>query len=94
VALRVLAAAPYRFLPHIARVVTNSTHGVVIELRSGPQVYFGPAGQLADKWTAVLAVLSARGSAAAAGAAYIDVSDPARPAVGTHLQTGSGSTQG
>jgi cell division protein FtsQ len=88
-ALRVLAAAPYGFLPHVARAFSSSEHGVVLQLRNGPQLYFGPVAQLADKWTAALAVLSARGSAAATGAAYIDVSDPERPAVGAHVPSTS-----
>jgi len=91
----VLVAAPYGFLSHIASAGTNPVNGVVIRLRNGPQLYFGPVARLADKWTAVLAVLSARGADAAAGAAYIDVSDPERPAVGGHVSRAtSSSTQG
>jgi hypothetical protein len=54
-------------------------HGVVVQLRNGPQLYFGPTDELAHKWAAVVAVLQNRDSA---GAGYIDVSDPGRPAAG------------
>jgi cell division protein FtsQ len=69
-AVALLAAAPYELLPHISEVVDASGHGLTAELRNGPNVYFGSGQQLVAKWTA------------AAGAAYIDVSDPARPAAG------------
>jgi cell division protein FtsQ len=91
-ALTVLAAAPYGFLSHVASAVASSAHGVVVQLRNGPQIYFGQGGQLVAKWTAALAVLAGAGSA---GAQYIDVSDPERPAVGARVpasQQGSSST--
>jgi cell division protein FtsQ len=78
-ALQVLAAAPYQFLPHIQNATSTAAHGVVLQLRDGPQVYFGPASQLADKWKAALGVLAHSGSA---GADYIDVSNPTRSAAG------------
>ena len=53
--------------------------GWSFKLRDGPRLYFGPQVTLVAKWNAALAVLAARGSAAAAGAQYIDVSDPAEP---------------
>ena len=52
---------------------------MIVQLRNGPQLYFGPTAQLARKWTAAVAVLQNKGSA---GAAYIDVTDPQRPAAG------------
>ena len=57
-----------------------STHGVIVQLRDGPQLYFGQMTQLRRKWDAALAVLQDRSSA---GASYIDLSDPQRPAPGT-----------
>ena len=92
-ALKVLVAAPYGFLPHLARAVSTSAHGVVVKLRGGPDLFFGPPVQLADKWSAALSVLAARGAAAAAGGGYIDLSDPERPAVGVRAPaTPSGSS--
>ncbi len=90
-ALKVLVAAPYAFLPHIASAFSTSAHGVVVKLRGGPRLFFGSLVQLADKWSSALSVLAARGSAAASGGGYIDLSDPERPAVGVDATTaGSG----
>jgi len=90
-AIRVLAAAPYSLLSHIASATTSSTHGVVLQLRSGPQLYFGPASDLRAKWTATTAVLQDKGSA---GAGYIDVTDPQRPAAGVELKTSQAAALG
>ena len=79
-ALRVLGAAPYRMLPKISQVSTVSGHGLVVQLRNGPAIYFGDARDAGAKWTAATAVLADPGSV---GASYIDVTDPARPAAGS-----------
>jgi cell division protein FtsQ len=78
-AISVLAAAPYALLSHVASATSSSVHGVIVQLRNGPQIYFGPTSQLAHKWTAAVAVLQNKGSVSAS---YIDVSDPLRPAAG------------
>ena len=78
-AVAVLAAAPHQMLAHVSQVTTSSTHGEVAQLRDGPAIYFGNASLLRTKWVSALAVLADPGSA---GAGYIDVSDPARPAAG------------
>jgi cell division protein FtsQ len=80
-ALRVLQAAPYQWLAHIQTASSSAAHGVTLQLRQGPQVYFGPANQLGAKWNALDAVLDNSGSQ---GAQYIDVSDPQRPAAGVN----------
>jgi len=90
-ALAVLAAAPYGFLGHVAGAVASPTHGVVVQLRNGPQLYFGQLDELADKWHSALAVLAAAGSSGANGAQYIDVSDPERPAVGARVPASQAS---
>lgn len=77
--LRVLGAAPYALLGHIGQAHDGSAHGVVVEFRDGLDVYFGAPSQLAEKWAATLAVLS---NSSSAGAQYIDVTDPQRPAAG------------
>lgn len=77
--LRVLAAAPARMLGRITGVSANYWHGVVVSVREGPQLYFGGGDRLAAKWQAVMAVLAA---ASTAGASYVDVTDPQRPAAG------------
>ncbi|MDE3129546.1 MAG: cell division protein FtsQ/DivIB [Acidobacteriota bacterium] len=79
-AIAVLAAAPYALLAHIGSATSSSAHGVIVQLRNGPQLYFGATAQLAQKWTAAVAVLQNSDSA---GAAYIDLTDPQRPAPGT-----------
>jgi cell division protein FtsQ len=78
-AVALLAAAPYQLLAHVGQVTTVASHGLVVSLRSGPAIYFGDQSLLPAKWTAAVAVLADAGST---GAAYIDVSDPGRPAAG------------
>lgn len=78
-ALAVLAAAPYAMLAHVASATSSNAHGVILQLRHGPQLYFGAPTQLASKWNSAVSVLQDRSSA---GAAYIDVTDPQRPAAG------------
>ncbi|HTU99165.1 MAG TPA: cell division protein FtsQ/DivIB, partial [Luteitalea sp.] len=81
-AITVLAAAPYALLAHMASATSSSAHGVIVQLRNGPQLYFGSASQLRQKWTAAVAVLQNRNSV---GASYIDVTDPQRPAAGSRV---------
>jgi cell division protein FtsQ len=82
-----LAAAPARFISRLSQVASDATHGYTAQLRSGPIIYFGDGSRLAAKWTAAAAVLADQGST---GAAYIDVTDPDRPAAGV----GQGQTGG
>jgi cell division protein FtsQ len=77
--LAVIAAAPHPLRARIAAVAQNAAHGIVVRLRGGPNLYFGAARQLQAKWISVSAVLANHGSV---GAAYIDVTDPQRPAAG------------
>jgi hypothetical protein len=91
-AVALLAAAPAQLLPRISQVTTVAAHGLVAHLRNGPSLYFGDDSHLAAKWAAVGAVLSDAGSA---GAVYIDVTDPGRPAAGAGSSTsdaGAGSS--
>jgi cell division protein FtsQ len=86
--VRLLAAAPYQLLAKISAVSDNSTSGLVAQLRNGPSIYFGDSGQLAAKWTAAVAVL---GDAGSAGASYIDVTIPSRPAAGAASDAPTGA---
>jgi cell division protein FtsQ len=79
--LGVLAAAPYQLLDHVQTATESSAHGVVVQLRDGPSLYFGEPGLEDMKWTAASDVLADPGSS---GAGYIDISDPRRPAAGGH----------
>lgn len=78
-AVALLAAAPYQLLARITQVSTVTGHGLVAQVRGGPAIYFGDATEPRAKWASATAVLADPGSA---GAAYIDVSDPVRPAAG------------
>jgi cell division protein FtsQ len=83
-ALALLSVAPRRLLPRVAQVNSQTPHGLVVALRSGPSVYFGDGSDLSAKWVAATEVLADPSSA---GATYIDVTDPARPAAGVSEQT-------
>jgi cell division protein FtsQ len=83
-AVALLAAAPYELLAHLAQVTSTASHGLTVQVRNGPALYFGAATELAAKWAAAAAVLADQHSA---GASYIDVSDPTRPAAGAPPQT-------
>jgi cell division protein FtsQ len=86
--VEMLAAAPYRLLGRVQLASSDSTHGLVAQLRNGPRLYFGGANELVAKWEAVTEVLAAPSSA---GAGYVDVTDPTRPAAGTGSD-GAGTT--
>jgi cell division protein FtsQ len=77
--LAVLAAAPPRLRARVGSVLDGPAHGIEVKLRAGPTLYFGSSNSAHAKWIAALAVLGNSGSA---GAAYIDVTDPSRPAAG------------
>jgi cell division protein FtsQ len=78
-AAAVLGGAPHELLAEIRNATRTAAQGVVVDLRNGPSVYFGAPTEIAAKWQAAIAVL---GSTVAAGAVYLDVSDPHRPAAG------------
>jgi cell division protein FtsQ len=78
-ATKILVAAPQQLRAEIEQVTRTSAHGVVAQLRGGPSIYFGSSDQAAAKWRAVIAVLADPSSA---GAVYLDVTDPVRPAAG------------
>jgi cell division protein FtsQ len=82
-ALALLATAPTRLESRVAQVTTTSAHGLVVELRSGPSLYFGDGSDLDAKWASATTVLADPSSE---GASYVDVSDPARPAAGVSEQ--------
>jgi len=82
-ALALLASTPSRLLPRISQVTSNYYHGLVVQLRSGPAIYFGDASEEDAKWAAATQVLA---DSSSAGASYIDVTDPADPAAGVSAQ--------
>ncbi|MGO9793098.1 MAG: cell division protein FtsQ/DivIB [Solirubrobacteraceae bacterium] len=78
-AAAVVGAAPHALLGEIVNATRTAAHGVVVDLRDGPSVYFGGPTEIGAKWQAAIAVL---GSPSSAGAVYLDVSDPLRPVAG------------
>jgi cell division protein FtsQ len=78
-ALAALGAAPRGLRARVEEVGSTPEHGLELELANGPQVWFGDGERLAAKWAATAAVLA---DEEAAGATYIDVTAPGRPAVG------------
>jgi cell division protein FtsQ len=75
----VAGAAPSRILSRIDSVTIERGRGVVAQLKHGPVVIFGRPLDLEQKWAAAAAVLAQHSSA---GATYIDVRTPDRPAAG------------
>jgi cell division protein FtsQ len=86
-----ITAAPDQLAAQVSQVTAIAPHGLVAELRDGPSIYFGQDSQLAAKWTAAAVVLADSGSA---GAAYIDVTDPQRPAAGPGSDSNSTEAAG
>ena len=78
-ALAALGAAPAALRTRVAHVGASDAHGLELQLANGPAVWFGDGAQPAAKWAALAAVLA---DPQAAGASYIDVRAPTRPAVG------------
>ncbi len=89
-ALKLLAAAPSGWLARISQVTTNGPQGITAQIRGGPVIYFGDSSRARAKWLALAAVLADPGSA---GAAYIDVTDPERPAAGSGTDTNAAGSQ-
>lgn len=75
----VLGAAPRPLLERVERIGVTRTRGIVIALRDGPELVFGDDSRARAKWTAAAAVLA---DSSSAGAAYVDVRLPERPAAG------------
>jgi cell division protein FtsQ len=78
-AIAALAAAPAALRARVTRASTTRDGGLTLELRDGPDLRFGGADRLDAKWAAAAAVLS---SGQAAGATYLDLRYPERPAAG------------
>lgn len=89
--VRLLAAAPYQLLDKVSQASETGSEGLVAQLRNGPKVVFGTDADLGAKWAAAAAVLADSGSA---GADYIDVTVPSRPAAGAGSDSGSSSAAG
>jgi|GEM_PF-504436 len=77
-AVTVLGAAPSALAKHVTRVY-NGPEGLTVTMGNGLLVYFGNATRPHAKWMSLARVLA---SPNAAGALYIDVRLPERPAAG------------
>jgi cell division protein FtsQ len=78
-AVAALAAAPIALRDRVLHASTTPAGGLTLALRDGPELRFGAADRLAAKWAAAAAVLADTGSA---GASYLDLRYPERPAAG------------
>jgi|HubBroStandDraft_6_1064221.scaffolds.fasta_scaffold49779_3 cell division protein FtsQ len=85
--LSVLGAAPSMLLGWVERVY-ESREGLTVAMRGGLLLYFGDATRPHAKWLSAARVLADPSSA---GATYVDVRAPERPAAGT---TAAGGLQG
>jgi cell division protein FtsQ len=78
--LAMLGAAPRRLEHFAARVFTSpGGQGLTVAMRNGLLVYFGDAARPHAKWLSLARVLA---DSSSAGAVYIDVRVPERPAAG------------
>jgi cell division protein FtsQ len=84
-----LGAAPAQLLRYVERVYEGG-EGLTLQMHNGLLVYFGDATRPHAKWLALARVLA---SPDAAGATYVDVRLPSRPAAG-FSQPGSTGTTG
>jgi len=77
-ALTVVGVAPAALARFMARVY-EGPKGLTVAMRNGLLAYFGDASRPHAKWTALARVLA---DPSAAGASYVDVRLPGRPAAG------------
>ena len=75
---RVLGAAPVLLAKHVERIYEGAK-GLTVAMRNGLTVYFGNASRPLAKWLSLARVLA---DSSSAGASYVDVRLPARPAAG------------
>jgi cell division protein FtsQ len=78
-AAHVAGTAPRALLGRLERVETRADDGIVVTMREGPELIFGDATRARAKWIAAARVLA---DPQAAGATYLDLRLPGRPAAG------------
>ncbi len=78
-AVTVLAAAPEPLRERVKTVLWSPTKGLQLDLRKGPDLFFGSSGRPEAKWMATARVLAEPSST---GAVYLDVRVPERVAAG------------
>jgi cell division protein FtsQ len=77
--LAVLGAVPKPLQRYITRVYTSGGQGLTVAMHSGLLIYFGDTWRPHAKWLSLARVLA---SPTSAGATYVDVRVPERPAAG------------
>lgn len=88
-ALEVLGAAPPA-LDRLAAKAYFGPRGLTVQMRNGLLVYFGDARRPHAKWLSLASVLADKASA---GATYVDVRLPGRPAAGFPPGAGPASSE-
>jgi cell division septal protein FtsQ len=88
--VEVLAGAPRLLRPEVERAYLGKG-GILVAMRSGPTLEFGPPSRIAAKWASATRVLAARSSS---GATTIDVRLPERPAASGFANAGPANPQG
>lgn len=78
-AARVAGGAPGALVSRLTEVEREGERGLVVGVEDGPDLIFGSPDRLAAKWAAAVRVLA---DADAAGAEYLDLRLPERPAAG------------
>jgi len=78
-AARVAGGVPAALGSRVQEIVRQRGKGVVVPLEDGPRIIFGDGASVRAKWAAAVRVLA---DPDAAGAAYVDVRIPERPAAG------------
>jgi cell division protein FtsQ len=78
-AARVAGGAPGVLVPRLDQVESADERGLVVGVENGPELIFGTAERLTAKWAAAVRVLA---DPEAAGAEYLDLRLPERPAAG------------
>lgn len=87
-AVAVLGGAPASLAPFVVRVF-NGPEGLTVAMRNGLLVYFGNSLRPHAKWLSLARVLT---SPSAAGAWYVDVRLPERPAAGLSSASSSSTS--
>lgn len=77
--VRVAGAAPLPLLERLSDVRQDEKNGIVARLEDGPELIFGTPDRIGAKWAAAARVLA---DPDAAGAEYVDLRIPERPAAG------------
>ncbi|HEY1689649.1 MAG TPA: FtsQ-type POTRA domain-containing protein [Solirubrobacteraceae bacterium] len=88
--LTVLGAAPSPLL-RLVKQIYHGAQGLTLKMKDGLLVYFGDASRPHAKWASLAAVLA---NSESAGAIYVDVRMPERPAAGMPEGEETGASEG